>query len=197
LSKHTEGNREQMLLFTIGHSTRTFQEFSALLTEWRIEVLADVRSWPSSTRNPQFSREALKESLEGEGITYVWLGRELGGFRKEGLGRKSPNKAWKTAGFRNYADYTMSDEFRNGVEKLLSIAEKRRVTFMCAEKFYWRCHRRIISDYLKVQGHQVIHIVEEGRSVEHQLSGFARVKNGKLTYPLPHQDSAPARRSAC
>ncbi len=172
-----------MRLFTIGHSTRTFEEFYDLLKENSIQVLVDVRSWPSSKRYPQFNRENLQKSLEVEGIKYVWLGEDLGGYRKKGLGEKSPNKAWTSEGFRNYADHTLTEEFERGIEKMLGLAENQKVAYMCAEKFYWQCHRRIISDYLKVKGNQIIHIVEKGKIIEHELTSFAKIKDGKLIYP--------------
>jgi uncharacterized protein (DUF488 family) len=173
-----------MHLFTIGHSTRTFEEFYDLLKKHDIQVLVDVRSLPGSKRNPQFNRENLQKSLEEKGIKYVWLGEELGGYRKKGLGEESPNKAWSDESFRNYADHTLTSEFGKGIEKLLSLAENQRVAIMCAEKLYWQCHRRIISDYLKAKGHQITHIAEKGKVIEHELTDFARIQNGKITYPL-------------
>lgn len=175
-----------MLLFTIGHSTKTFDEFYNLLKMHSIEILVDVRSFPNSKRNPQFNQVNLQKSLEERGIRYVWLGRELGGYRKKGLGEESPNKAWTSKGFRNYADHTLTEEFREGIEKILSLAEKQRVAIMCAEKFYWQCHRRIISDYLKIGGHQIIHILEKGEVIEHKLTSFAEVKDGRLVYSQIH-----------
>jgi uncharacterized protein (DUF488 family) len=173
-----------MYLFTIGHSTRTSEEFLDLLREHSVQVLVDVRRWPSSRLHPQFNNEELKESLGGERIAYVWLGKELGGYRREGLGEKSPNKAWNNGGFRNYADHTLTEEFQKGIKKLLNYAENRKAAYMCAEKFYWRCHRRIISDYLKACDHQITHIIEKGKTKEHKLPDFAQMKNRKLTYPL-------------
>jgi len=117
------------------------------------------------------------------GIRYLWLGKELGGYRKSGLGDKSPNKAWSSIGFRNYADHTLSEEFRRGISRLLEYGGKWRAAYMCAEKFYWRCHRRIISDYLVAKGHQVTHIIDEKETRKHRLTRFARVVNGRLTYP--------------
>ena len=121
--------------------------------------------------------------MKAEGIRYLWLGKELGGYRKDGLGDKSPNKAWNSTGFRNYADHTLSEEFRRGIRQLLEYAEKRRVAYMCAERFYWRCHRRIISDYLVAKGHQVTHIIDEKETRKHKLTRFAQVVNGRLIYP--------------
>ena len=182
-----------MHFFTVGHSTRTFKELLNLLKEHDIQVLVDVRRWPSSGRYPQFDRERLRESLETSGIEYVWLGEELGGYRREGLGIESPNKAWNSEGFRNYADHTLTEDFRRGTEKLLTWAEDTRVAYMCAEKFYWRCHRRIISDYVKKRGHEITHIIERGKTRDHELPNFAQITNGKLTYPSKDSHRTAAR----
>ena len=108
-----------MHFFTIGHSNRSLDEMVGLLKKFGIEALVDVRRWPSSRKYPHFNREILEKRLRAEGIVYIWLGRELGGYRSGGLGEKSPNKAWKTLGFRNYADYTLSEEFKAVINRLL------------------------------------------------------------------------------
>lgn len=172
-----------MELYTIGHSTRSFAEFAGLLRQHGIAALADVRAFPSSARYPHFSREELEHRLCGEGIEHVWLGEELGGYRREGLGDRSPNQGWETEGFRNYADYMMTDRFERGIEGLLKLAVSNRVALMCAERFWWRCHRRLISDYLVSKGYRVIHIVEESKTTEHKLPKFARIVDGRLRYP--------------
>jgi len=172
-----------MHLFTVGHSNRPLSGLISLLEEHGIQVLVDVRRWPISMHNPQFNRENLNEALDGRGIGYVWLGKELGGYRTKGLEEESPNKAWRSKGFRNYADHTLTEEFRTGIQKLLRCAEEEKVAYMCAERFYWRCHRRIISDCLKIQGHQITHIVDKGKTREHHLTNFAQARNGRLTYP--------------
>ncbi|MFW6117154.1 MAG: DUF488 family protein [Thermoproteota archaeon] len=172
-----------MHLFTIGHSTRTFQELLYLLKEHGIQVLVDVQRWPSSQRHHQFNMEELKQSLKAEGIKYVWLGEELGGYRREGLGEESPNQAWNSEGFRNYADHTLTEDFKAGIESLLKYAKTQTVVYMCAEKFYGRCHRRIISDYLKARGHRITHILGKGQVREHRIPDFAEVRDGILTYP--------------
>jgi len=172
-----------MHFFTIGHSNRSLSELISLLKEFNIEVLIDVRSWTSSKKYPHFNREVLRENLKAKGIKYFWLGKELGGYRKNGLGDRSPNKAWKSIGFRNYADHTLSEEFRTEISRLLRYGDKWKVAYMCAEKFYWRCHRRIISDYLIAKGHQVTHIIDKREVRKHRLTRFARVVNGRLTYP--------------
>ena len=170
-------------MYTIGHSTRTLEGFLELLKEHGIEILVDVRRWPTSKRRPHFNQEALKEGLAREGVQYVWLGESLGGYRRRGLGEESPNKAWRSRGFRNYADHALSEEFKKGLRVLLSLAETRRTAVMCAEKQYWRCHRQIISDHLVVKGHRVVHIIEKGKVRGHKLTSFAVVRDGVVTYP--------------
>jgi len=172
-----------MHFFSIGHSNRRVSELISLLKKYNIQVLIDVRRWPRSRKYPHFNHEVLRERLEKEGIKYLWLGRELGGYRKDGLGDKSPNKAWSSMGFRNYADHALSGEFRRGIEQILVYAERWNVAYMCAEKFYWRCHRRIISDYLVAKGHKVTHIVDRQEVRDHKLPRFARIVNGRLIYP--------------
>jgi uncharacterized protein (DUF488 family) len=172
-----------MHFFTIGHSTRSLAEFLELLKEHEIRILVDLRRWPTSNRYPQFNRANLRDSLSKAGIRYEWLGVELGGYRRDGLEEKSPNKAWRSKGFRNYADHTATTEFKAGISKLLELARIGRVALMCAEAVYWRCHRRIISDYLKALGHQVTHITAKGTVLEHELPSFSQFKNGQLTYP--------------
>jgi len=176
-------------LFTIGHSTRSLEEFIGLLRENDIQILIDVRTWPHSERYPHFNRDSLVENLKKHGIRYEWLGKELGGFRKQGLGKESPNKAWKSQGFRNYADHTMAEEFRQGTKELLELAKAGRLAFMCAERYHRSCHRQIISDYLTVKGHQVSHIVDKGKTEEHELTRFAKVTNDELRYPLMSRKS--------
>jgi len=172
-----------MHLYTIGHSTRSLEEFVELLHEHGIQVMVDVRGWPSSRRCPHFSRESLSRNLKEHGIEYEWLGRQLGGYRKKGLGKESPNMAWRSQGFRNFADHTLTEEFRDGIKRLLELAERDTVAFICAERLYWRCHRRIISDYLVAEGQKVTHILDRGKTEEHKLTGFAEVVNGELRYP--------------
>jgi len=170
-------------LYTIGHSKRSAEDFIGLLREHDIRILADVRISPSSRRYPHFNRESLADTLQKHGIRYEWLGEQLGGYRKEGLGEDSPNKAWRSQGFRNYADYTMSEPFRDGIRRLLELAETGSLAFMCSEQFYWRCHRRIISDYLEARGHSITHIVSKGKTEEHKLTSFAKIVDGQLRYP--------------
>lgn len=174
-----------MKLYTIGHSTRSIEDFISILKESGIEVLIDVRAFPVSRRNPQFEKSNLQESLSRNNIKYIWSGREFGGYRSksDGLGKKSPNKGWETEGFRTYADYMLSEKFKSAAEKLIELAGEKKVAYMCAEKFFWRCHRKLISDYLLSQGLEVWHIIESDSLRKHELTKFAQVRDGILTYP--------------
>src|SRR5579884_3433204 len=145
-----------MTIWTIGHSTRSLDEFISLLKENGIRLLADVRSWPGSRRYPQFNRETLADLLGKTGIRYEHF-PELGGKRKPKP--DSRNTAWRNASFRGYADHMETEEFRKGVETLLELAGNAGpVALMCAEAVWWRCHRALISDYLKARGVEVLHV---------------------------------------
>jgi len=142
-------------------------------------VLVDVRMFPGSRRYPQFNRAALAESLAEMGIEYKHEAR-LGGRRTPRA--DSHNTAWKNASFRAYADYMETDEFKSAVEELLELARDARVAVMCAEAVWWRCHRSLISDYLKAAGHTVIHILNETKTEPHPFTSAARIVDGKLSY---------------
>ena len=174
-------------LWTIGHSTRPLDQFLALLRQYEIEALADVRRFPTSRRHPQFNEAALRQTLEEQGIEYLWLPK-LGGRRP--TKRDSPNTAWRNASFRGYADYLTTPEFSAGLDDLLALAQRRRTAIMCAEVVWWRCHRAIISDVLLSRGWQVIHILDEHKSSTHKYSAAARIVDGQLTYA-----GAPAQRT--
>ena len=183
---------KNLRFYTVGHSTRSSEEFLSTLKAFGIEALVDIRAFPVSRRNPQFNKENLEKSLARDKIRYLWLGTELGGYRKksDGLGEESLNKGWGREGFRIYADYMMSDNFKSAACKLVELAKKKRVAYMCAEKFYWRCHRRLVSDYLCSLGHEVWHIVEQNILRRHELTSFAQVRNGRLTYPQGNASAA-------
>lgn len=167
-------------IWTIGHSTRKIAVFISLLHENDIKMVADVRSWPGSRRYPQFNMEALVDSLRRVGIRYEHF-PELGGRRKSQP--DSRNTAWHNASFRGYADYMETEEFRKGAERLLDLASEAGLTaIMCAEAVWWRCHRSLISDYLKVRGIEVIHILDAGKSEPHRYTAAARIVNGELSY---------------
>ena len=172
-----------MRIYTIGHSNRGLSEFLELLEEYGIEVVVDVRRWPTSSRYPHFNGDGLREALSERGIDYLWLGDVLGGYRRYSLGESSPNRGWSRGGFRNYADYALTEEFRRGLERILKVAAERRVAIMCSERFYWRCHRRIISDHLYARGVEVIHIIDRGRIRRHRLTRFAVIRDGVPIYP--------------
>src|SRR6266496_4571212 len=155
--------RNRVTLWTIGHSTRRIEEFLALLGNYQIGALADVRQFPGSRRHPQFGQQSLANSLAEAGIEYFHF-LELGGRRRPQ--RNSPNTAWRNEAFRGYADYMMTDEFVAGIERLLKLAREKRTAIMCAELLWWRCHRSLISDYLKAKGHHVIHILGPEKSEE-------------------------------
>jgi uncharacterized protein (DUF488 family) len=166
-------------VWTIGHSTRGIEEFISLLKSFDIEVLADVRSIPGSSRFPQFNRETLAKSLDENSIKYVHIA-ELGGRRK---GKKdSHNTAWKNASFRAYADYMETEGFRKGIDILLEESKINRTAIMCAEALWWKCHRSMISDYLKSIGIEVIHITGISKSEEHPYTKAAKIIDSKLTY---------------
>ena len=169
---------ESGTIFTIGHSNRSIGEFLGLLFKNKIKSLVDVRRFPTS-KFPHFRGENLKQYLMENEIEYHWI-RELGGYRKK-IVDSSPNIAILSQGFRNYADYMLTPEFKSAIGKLENIAFKKRTTIMCAEKLYWRCHRKFISDYLAMKGWKVIHILND-RKVGHKISKEARIVNGRLIY---------------
>jgi uncharacterized protein (DUF488 family) len=168
-----------MKIWTIGHSTRSEQEFVQMLMAHRIEVLVDVRTFPSSRRFPQFNRSELAESLAKSGIRYQHE-PHLGGRRAPR--EDSHNTAWKNAMFRGYADHMETGEFEAGIKELLELARDKQVAVMCAEALWWKCHRSLIADYLKAAGHTVLHIVEEKKTEEHPFTSAARIVDGELSY---------------
>ncbi len=172
-------------LFTVGHSDLPIDDFLALLRTHGIRAVADVRRFPGSRRHPQFGRDALRDGLAGEGIGYEWV-EALGGRRRTRPGVPSPNGALTSASFRAYADYMQTEEFRAAAARLLDRARERPTTVMCAEKLFWRCHRRLISDYLTAQGAAVVHLLGEGKTVAHTLSPEAVVTpDRRVEYPPP------------
>jgi len=188
-----------MRIWTIGHSTRTIDEFISLLKENKINLLADVRTWPGSKRYPHFNKDALAKSLSEQGIRYEHF-PELGGKRKSKP--DSRNTAWRNASFRGYADYMETEQFQNGIERLLNIAgqgaatwavaEKRydgseavtpcAIAIMCAEAVWWRCHRSLIADCLKARGVEVLHVLGANKVDPHPYTPAARIVNGELSY---------------
>ena len=173
------------VVFTVGHSTHTLEEFVGLLGVHEVRALVDVRSTPKSRRMPHFSKESLAQTLPERGIDYLHL-PELGGWRRPVRG--SPNSGWTSKGFQGYADHMETEEFQAALDRLISLAGERRTAYMCAEGLWWRCHRRLLSDALLVRGWTVCHIDPAGELHEHRLPEFAVVDEDRLTYP-------PAQRS--
>jgi uncharacterized protein (DUF488 family) len=170
---------EQMTVWTIGHSTRSIDEFLDLLAEHAIKLLIDVRRFPVSKRQAQFNEVNLRSSLAAAEIGYLWL-PELGGRRTPD--RDSVNTGWRNAGFRGYADHMTTREFRDGFERVLESAREACSAIMCAEAVWWRCHRGLISDALAVEGVRVVHIMGPGASAKHPMTPPARIIDGKLSY---------------
>jgi uncharacterized protein (DUF488 family) len=167
-------------IWTIGHSTREIEEFIAALEAHGIKLLVDVRSLPGSKRYPQFNKDALAQSLAERGIRYEHF-PELGGRRKPK--KDSRNTAWRNASFRGYADYMETEEFQKGIERLIDLAsEVGPAAIMCAEAVWWRCHRALISDYLKVRGIEVVHIVDANKIEPHPYTSAAHLIDGTLSY---------------
>jgi uncharacterized protein (DUF488 family) len=179
-------SKSKITLWTIGHSTRTIEDFLALLNAHEIEALVDVRRFPGSRRHPQFGQEQLTKSLARAGIGYLHF-PELGGRRR--ARPDSPNTAWRNAAFRGYADYMMTSDFLAGIEGVIGLAREKRTAIMCAEALWWQCHRALISDFLKAQSTKVIHIVGTGKTQEHPFTSAARIEKGELFY---HGESAQA-----
>jgi uncharacterized protein (DUF488 family) len=175
-------------LWTIGHSTRTWLEFDALLRESGIAVLADVRRFAGSRRNPQFSPDAMAPALAEAGIRY-WPLPALGGRRK--AAPDSPNTAWRVEAFRGYADHMASAEYIGARDALMQAASRERTCVMCAEAVWWRCHRRLIADDFVARGWQVLDIMAPGKVEAHAPNPGAVLVDGVLRYPPGGVDQPP------
>ena len=166
-------------IWTIGHSTRTFDEFYELLNSFQIECVADIRSFPGSKHYPQFNKEFLEHAFHENKIKYVHL-RELGGRRK--VKPDSVNAGWRVAAFRGYADYMETDAFKMAIKELEFIAHKQPTAYMCSEAVWWRCHRSLVSDYLKLHDWKVMHIMGIGKAYEHAYTSPAIIINAEIHY---------------
>ena len=166
---------------TIGHSTRTLEEFSELLKTYSVNLLVDVRTVPRSRHNPQFNKETLPASLKQHGVRYIHM-PEIGGLRHPK--HDSINTAWKNSGFRGYADYMQTQEFTDSLLKIIALARENRLALMCAEALPWRCHRSLISDALVVRHVKVEHVISKDSTINHTLNEMAHVEGTKITYPL-------------
>jgi uncharacterized protein (DUF488 family) len=168
-----------LTIWTVGHSTRTIEEFIDILLANQIEILVDVRHFPGSRKFTHFNKGALHDALVAAGIRYEHL-VELGGRRP--VHRDSHNVAWRNASFRGYADYMETQPFRDGVDRLLEIARASRTAIMCSEAVWWRCHRSMIADSLKAMGVHVFHILGMKKVQEHPYTSAARLVGGRLSY---------------
>jgi uncharacterized protein (DUF488 family) len=178
-----EKNRDDVRIYTVGHSTRPLDIFIELLKQHAIDHLADIRSFPGSRRFPHFGREVLSTELAKHGIGYTWL-KELGGRRKPSGNGPSPNGGWRLPAFRNYADYMATESFAAGIQTLLVSAAHTTTAIMCAEAVYWRCHRRLVSDYLLAHGVEVLHIMDASHVRPHVLtSGAVITEDKRVIYP--------------
>ena len=168
-------------VLTIGHSNQPLERFLALLAQHEIETLVDIRRFLGSRKHPHFNRDDLAAALPKSGVEYQWL-EALGG-RRHKQRDESPNRGLENRGFRNYADYMLTDEFREGVKKLLAFARQKRTAIMWAEGLFWQCHRRLVSDFLVANGVTVQHIMPSGELRPHKLTSGAVIEGGRVTYP--------------
>ena len=168
-----------MTVWTIGHSTRSLDEFLELLAPHKIEAVADVRRYPGSRRWPHFAREPFERALENQGLIYMWF-PELGGRRAPEA--DSRNTAWRSSAFRGYADYMETEAFADGLVRLVNLATGLRTAVMCAESLWWRCHRGLIADVLRWLEFEVIHILGPGSTAIHPYTPAATIVRGRLSY---------------
>lgn len=170
-------------VFTIGHSTRTILEFVDALRAGQVELVVDVRSIPKSRTNPQFNLETLGSELAPFQIGHCRIA-ELGGLRGRATDVPPPvNALWRNRSFRNYADYALSDRFAAGLAELLQVSAEQRTAIMCAEAVWWRCHRRIIADYLLCRGREVFHLMGGGKVEPAKMTPGGIPSGGRVTYP--------------
>lgn len=159
------------LLFTIGHSNRSMDDFLEILEQANVRILVDIRAQPYSKRYPWFSIASLPKSLDAAGINYHWAGRQLGGKR---VAQNDSAHIALPAGLRGFADYTHTDGFRHAANSLTNICKRDTTAMMCAERLPEHCHRQLISDYLTLQGTNIIHLTAADEMLEHQISPHAR-----------------------
>lgn len=167
-------------IYTVGHSTRTIENFITLMKTYKIETVVDVRTIAGSSYNPQYNQKNLDKSLSENNISYIRLER-LGGLRH--TTKESINMGWKNKSFRGYADYMQTSEFEDGIKELIAIAKKKQIVIMCAEAVPWRCHRSLIGDALVVRNIKVVDVMSEINARPHKLTPFAHVVGRTITYP--------------
>ena len=168
------------LIYTIGHSTRTIEDFIALMKVYKIKIVVDVRTIAGSAYNPQYNQENLDKSLQSNKISYMRL-EKLGGLRH--TTKESINTGWKNLSFRGYADFMQTQDFREGIQTLITIAKEKQTVIMCAEAVPWRCHRSLIGDALLVRKISVKDIISDKSCKPHKLTPFAQVVGDTITYP--------------
>ena len=178
-------------IFTVGHSTLPIERFVALLRAYCIERVADIRTVPKSRHNPQFNGDALAAALKAEKIDYMPL-PALGGLRR--TRKESVNTGWRNASFRGYADYMQTEDFAQGLARLIDLAREKRTAIMCAEAVPWRCHRSLVADALLVRDIPVTEILSQANARPHKLTPFARVRGTAITYPPATSDQATTER---
>jgi uncharacterized protein (DUF488 family) len=169
------------IVHTVGHSTREWDNFVSVLQAHKIRTLFDIRAFPMSRRLPQFNREQMEPALAEAGIEYVWE-KDLGGRRGKSL-EQSPNTGLRNDSFRNYADYMLSPTFAAAVQRVIASAESKPAAIMCAERVFFHCHRMLVSDYLTLHGHTVLHIDDAKPPRPHKLTPEAKMINGQVLYP--------------
>ena len=189
LKTDKKSKEQRQAVFTIGHSTRAFEEFLELLRAHGVERVIDIRTIPHSRRNPQYSLETLGPSLKEAAIDYIHL-KDLGGLRRPEPNSK--NVGWRNAGFRGYADYMNTPEFESALSRAIELSQRKRTALMCAEGVPWRCHRSLVADALTAHEFTVKHIMSVKVANQHKLTPFAQVRGEKVTY---HSDK-PARRNS-
>ena len=182
-----------LVVFTIGHSTRTIAEFIRLLKAHAVQRVIDVRTIPRSRHNPQFNRDQLSPALHRARMHYTHM-PGLGGLRR--ARRDSSNTAWRNASFRGYADYMQTVEFDDNLSRCIALARRERVVLMCAEAVPWRCHRSLIADALIVRGIEAMEITSGIRARPHALTQWARVKGTRVTYPAARAQTTLATDSS-
>jgi uncharacterized protein (DUF488 family) len=180
-----------MRIFTIGHSTHTLEELVEALKSFGVRTLVDIRTVPRSRRVPHFNKGSLAQTLPRRGLRYRHL-KALGGLRRPRP--NSVNTAWRNPGFRGFADYLETEEFKEALEELRTLARREGpVAIMCAEAVPWRCHRSLVADVLTARGDTVLHIMAPGRASRHTLTPWARVEGQRVWYPGPSPGDAPAQ----
>jgi uncharacterized protein (DUF488 family) len=180
IARGKKSAKHRVMVFTVGHSTRSLDEFVHLLKVHGIRRLIDIRTIPRSRHNPQFNRETLSKFLRNRRINYRHM-KSLGGFRHARV--DSVNTGWRNVSFRGFADYLQTSEFKEALDKLIALAVQKRTAIMCAEAVPWRCHRSLISDALTVRGIGVMDIFSDSNVKPHTMTSMARVRGGNITYP--------------